>query len=107
MTRVARVGRWNEGPLAPAFYEGPVVDGLLPVVVAAEPVEQVVGGDLGLGPVLAVVVLQSGGRRAAFDRARRVQEVQGGTLVGVGVSSVVVDAGQRAALGEQADDERI
>ena len=88
----------DEGPFAVALDQGPVVVGFQAVVVAAQSVEEVEGGDLGLDVVLPVVVLQPGGGRAALDGAGRGQEVQGGALVGVGVAAVVVDAAEFMAL---------
>ena len=55
---VAGVVGWDEGPFAFAFDEGPAVVGFLGVVVAAEPVEEIEGGEVGLGVVEAVVVLE-------------------------------------------------
>ncbi len=36
-----------------------------------------------------------------------MEEVEGGALVGVGVSAVVVDAGEGVGFGEDADDEGV
>ena len=41
------VGR-DEGPFAFAFDEGPTVEGFLPMVVSAQPIEEVEGGEVGL-----------------------------------------------------------
>jgi hypothetical protein len=49
---------WDEGPFAFAFDEGPAVVGFFAVVVSAEPVEEVEGGEVGFGVVVAVVVLE-------------------------------------------------
>ena len=76
-------------------------------VVAAGPVEEIEGGDPGFVVVEAVVVLESGPGGAALGRAGGVEEVEGGALVGVGVASVVVDAGQVLGFGEEPDDEGV
>ena len=104
---VAGVLGWDEGPFAFAFDEGPAVVGFLGVVVAAQAVEEIEGGDVGFGVVEAVVVLEPGAGGAALGRAGRVEEVEGGALVGVGVASVVVDAGQGVGFGQDADDEGV
>lgn len=62
----------DEGPFPPAFDERPPLTRLQIVVMAAEPVEEIESRDLGLGVVLAMVVLQPGAGGAAFDRADRM-----------------------------------
>src|SRR6202022_3657779 len=46
------VGGRDEGPFALAFDEGPAVVRFLAVVVSAQPVEQVEGGEVGFGVVV-------------------------------------------------------
>ena len=53
------VGR-DEGAFAVTCDEGPAVVGFELVVVGAETVEEIEGGEVGSGPVDAVVVLQVG-----------------------------------------------
>ena len=55
---VAGVVGWDEGPFAFAFDEGPAVLGFLAVVVTAQAVEEVEGGEVGFGVVVAMVVLE-------------------------------------------------
>ena len=55
---VAGVVGWDEGPFAFAVDEGPAVLGFLAMVVAAQAVEEVEGGVVGLGVVVAMVVLE-------------------------------------------------
>jgi hypothetical protein len=98
---------WDEGPFAVALDEGPAVVGFLAVVVCAEPVEEVEGGVVGFGVVVAVVVLEAVARRAALGGAGGVEEVEGGALVGVGVPAVVVDADECFGFGEDSDDEGV
>ena len=72
MTRVAGVIGGHERPLAPPVDQGPALVGLAVVVELAQPVEQVQHGDVGLGPVDAVVGLQVGGPRPTpLSGARR------------------------------------
>ena len=97
---VAGVCGWDEGSFAGAFYEFPAVVGFLLVVVPAEPVEEVVGGVVGLGPVGAVFVVESGSAVAAGGGAGGVEEVEGGLLVDVGSASVSVYADDLSAPGE-------
>lgn len=104
---MASVARWDEGALPPPLDQMPALMGLEIVVMSAQPVEEIEGRDSRLGEVLTMVVLQAGPGGAAFDRAARMQEVQGGALVGVGVPTMVVYAGQSLALGQNSDDERI
>src|SRR5690348_6761222 len=73
---MAGVVGWDHGPFAVAVDEGPAVVGLEPVVVGAGPVEPVEHRQMGGRPVLAVVVLQICGPRAAFGRTRRVEPFQ-------------------------------
>lgn len=86
------VFRRNEGAFAPASDESPPVIRLLPVMMTAQTVEQVEGRDLGLGEVLAVVVLQSGPGGAPFGSTGGMQEVEGRPLESVGAAPVVVHA---------------
>jgi len=62
---VAGVLGGHEGAFADSVDQRPVVVGLEPMVVRAEPVEQVVDAEVGLGPVLPVVVAEAGTCRAA------------------------------------------
>jgi hypothetical protein len=68
---------WDESSFAGAVDEVPVVAGLEVVVVGAEPVEEVVDGELRLGPVFAMVVLEAGAGVAALGGAGGVEEVEG------------------------------
>src|SRR5947209_13630849 len=81
MSRV--VGR-HEGPFAPALDQGPALQGLEVVVVAAEMVQELEQGDVALGPVDAVVDLQVGEAGASLDVTPRRQPLEGRALVGGG-----------------------
>jgi hypothetical protein len=100
------VGR-HECALSYSVDQRPVVVGLEPVVVRAEPVEQVVDGEVGLGPVLPVVVAEAGTCRAACGLAGGLHEVERGLLVAGGAATVVADADDLLALGEQTDEEAV
>lgn len=56
---MAGVVGWDEGSFAAPLNQCPALMSLLVVVVSAEPVEEIEGGDLRLGEVRAMVVLQS------------------------------------------------
>src|SRR5581483_5518379 len=81
---VVGVVGWDEGAFAGAGDEGPAVVGLEVVVVVTDPVGPVQHGEMGVGPVLPVVVLQERGAGAALDPTGRVQPFQRGLLLGVG-----------------------
>ena len=70
----------DEGAWALPVDEGPVPGGLEPVVVAAEPIEEVEDGDAGAGPVVAVVVLEERELVAALGGAGRVEPFEGALL---------------------------
>jgi hypothetical protein len=106
-SRMERVVRPNERSFAPALNKSPALVRLFPVVVTAQPVEEVEGGDLGLGEVLSMIVLQPRPRAATLYCTSRRKEVQGGSLVSIGTSAVVVNAGKGLASGEEPDDEGV
>jgi hypothetical protein len=58
MAGMAGVVGWDEGPFAFAFDEGPAVLGFLAMVVVAQAVQEVKGGEVGFGIVMAMVVLE-------------------------------------------------
>ena len=68
---VAGVVGWDHGSGSGAFDEGPAVAGFEVVVVVAERVEAVEACLVGVGPVVAVVVLQPEGVSAASDLTDR------------------------------------
>jgi hypothetical protein len=105
---VAGVARGDKCSLAPALDERPALVGLQGVVAPAEPVEQVEDGDMGLGPLDAVVGLQEAGPYpAAFGRAGGEEPVQGALLVGGGASAQVGHPGYALPLGEDGLQERV
>src|SRR2546426_12431618 len=79
-----RVVGGDEVALAPALDEGPALQGLEVVVVAAEMVQELEQGDVALGPVDAVVDLQVGEGGTALDVTPRRQPLEGGALMGGG-----------------------
>lgn len=56
---MAGVAGWDKGPFAIPFHEGPAVPGFLAMVMAAQAIEEVEQGEMGLGVVKAMVVLKS------------------------------------------------
>ena len=70
MPRVAGVVRRNEGSFTFAGSQGPVGSGLEPVMVRAEQVEVIEHGDMGLGPVDAMVGLQMHPRQYSLQPHR-------------------------------------
>src|SRR5579859_5538828 len=104
---VAGVVGGDEGAFASAVDEGPAVVGFELVVVAAQSVEEVEDGVVGLGPVDAVVDLQVGLGGAAVHRAGGVEPFQGGALVGGGPPAQVGDADDGVAVGGEGGQERV
>jgi hypothetical protein len=57
---MAGVAGRDKVSLARSLHQGPSVVGLEPVVMGAEPVEQIENRELGLDPIEAVIRLKSG-----------------------------------------------
>src|SRR5437762_473993 len=86
---VVGVVGWDHGAFTFAFHQRPAVVGLLVVVMVAVAVDAVGGRGVGVGPVVAVVVLQAGGAVAAPHGAARLHPFQGGELGGAGAAAEV------------------
>src|SRR5690606_26520834 len=90
----------EEAACAGARFELPALVGLEAVVVGAEPVEVGELGDVGVGPVDAVVDLEVFGGVAAEAGAADVQQVEDGLLAGGGAPAEVGDVEGVDAVGE-------
>jgi hypothetical protein len=83
------------------------VAGFQLVVVGAQEVEPVEEGEMGGGPVEAVVFFEAGGGGTAGGGAGWVEPFEGALLVGGRFSSEVGDAGDFVASGEDGGDEGV
>ncbi len=105
---VPRVVRGDEVSFTCSFDQGPTFGGLQPVVVAAEPVEQLEHRDVGVRPIFAVVGLQETSPRAtALGRTGREEPVESTFLVGVGAPAHVHDTDDLFAVGDDGLQHRV
>jgi hypothetical protein len=104
---MTRVFRCDERTLAVPIDQLPVLPGLQVVMMGAESVEEVEGGEVGIGPIGPVVGLEVGLSRAAFGRAGWVEPFEGGLLIGVRASSEMGYPGYGMGPGENGSDEGV
>ncbi len=95
----------DEGSFAATFDERPTVGGLEVVVVWTEPVEELENGGMGVGPVLAVVVLQERQAVAALGGAGWIEPLERALLMGVGTPAQMGDADDVFAFGDDGGEE--
>src|SRR4051794_3380163 len=72
LVRMVGVVRWDHRPDAGAFDERPAVPRLEVMIAVAQPVEIVELGLVTLGPVVAMIELETGSPAAALSRADRL-----------------------------------